>query len=268
MVHLLLPIAPGVVQFWDLFLQVLQAFIGLCLGFLRLCQLGLHGLQALRVRSGHSQAVLAQPVVALLQLAGLVIHAALFGRQHLNLLLHLGDQSALFVGLLGGPTKLVFETGELGGLLFQLGGQDLGLLGGTVVLGQQLPLLGQCGISPIGPGGQLFGQLQQALLNYASNAVKFTDQGQIRMRVSLDDQLIAFAVTDTGPGIPPEAQSQVFEKFKQLENFLTRQHQGTGLGLALVKQLVEHMGGRVTLESVVGEGSTFTIYLPQEPSNV
>jgi signal transduction histidine kinase len=88
------------------------------------------------------------------------------------------------------------------------------------------------------------------------------------MTVSPAAHEIAFAVTDTGPGIPPEAQAQVFEKFKQLENFLTRQHQGTGLGLALVKQLVEHMGGRVTLESVVGEGSTFTVYLPQEPSNV
>ncbi len=111
-------------------------------------------------------------------------------------------------------------------------------------------------------------RLRQILNNFLSNAVKFTDQGLIHMTVSPAAHEIAFAVTDTGPGIPPEAQAQVFEKFKQLENFLTRKHQGTGLGLALVKQLVEHMGGRVTLESVVGEGSTFTVYLPREPSNV
>lgn len=111
-------------------------------------------------------------------------------------------------------------------------------------------------------------RLRQIINNLLSNAVKFTDTGHVRMSVAQVGNDIAFAVSDTGPGIPPEAQAQVFEKFKQLENFLTRQHQGTGLGLALVKQLVEHMGGRVTLESVVGEGSTFTVYLPQERSDV
>lgn len=107
-------------------------------------------------------------------------------------------------------------------------------------------------------------RLRQILNNLLSNAVKFTDQGEITMNVSVVGQDIAFAIRDTGPGIPPEAHTQVFEKFKQLENFITRQHEGTGLGLALVKQLVEHMHGRITLQSEVGVGSTFTAYLPRE----
>ena len=110
-------------------------------------------------------------------------------------------------------------------------------------------------------------RLRQILNNLLSNAVKFTDHGEITMSVRVTDKDIAFAVKDTGPGIPPEAHLQVFEKFKQLENFLTRQHDGTGLGLALVKQLVEHMNGRITLESEVGVGSTFTAYLPREQHN-
>lgn len=110
-------------------------------------------------------------------------------------------------------------------------------------------------------------RLRQILNNLLSNAVKFTDQGEITMSVSVAGQDISFAVRDTGPGIPAEAHAQVFEKFKQLENFITRQHEGTGLGLALVKQLVEHMHGRITLESEVGVGSTFTAYLPREQTH-
>lgn len=105
-------------------------------------------------------------------------------------------------------------------------------------------------------------RLRQLLNNLLSNAVKFTERGKVTLRAHVAGGEIAFAVSDTGPGIPAEYRETVFEKFKQLENFLTREHGGTGLGLALVKQLVEHMGGRVTLESTVGLGSTFTIYLP------
>ena len=110
-------------------------------------------------------------------------------------------------------------------------------------------------------------RLRQLLNNLLSNAVKFTEHGSIALSVQPVGDEIAFAVRDTGPGIPPEHLETVFEKFKQLENFLTREHGGTGLGLALVRQLVEHMGGRVTLESEVGVGSTFTIYLPQRENH-
>jgi hypothetical protein len=107
-------------------------------------------------------------------------------------------------------------------------------------------------------------RLRQALSNLLNNAVKFTQEGSITLSVKPIDQRIAISVRDTGPGIPAEYHQTVFEKFKQLDNFLTREHGGTGLGLALVKQLIEGMGGEVQLESSPGEGACFTIYLPLE----
>lgn len=110
-------------------------------------------------------------------------------------------------------------------------------------------------------------RLRQILNNLLSNAVKFTARGEISLAVSRIGNEIAFAVSDTGLGIPVESQETVFEKFKQLEHFLTREQGGTGLGLALVKQLVEHMGGRIALTSEVNVGSTFTVFLPLGATN-
>ena len=111
-------------------------------------------------------------------------------------------------------------------------------------------------------------RLRQVLNNLLNNAVKFTAQGRVKLSVARSEKEILFAVHDTGPGIPPESRNIIFEKFKQLENFLTREHGGTGLGLALVKQLTELMGGKVSLETEVGIGSIFTIHLPLDTHHV
>jgi signal transduction histidine kinase len=110
--------------------------------------------------------------------------------------------------------------------------------------------------------------LRQVLNNLVSNAIKFTEQGGVTLAIRQlapagDGQaMLRFEVRDTGMGIPQEALQTVFEKFHQVDQSATRAHQGTGLGLALAKQLVELMGGRIGLASTEGEGTTFYFTLP------
>ena len=110
-------------------------------------------------------------------------------------------------------------------------------------------------------------RLQQVLGNLLSNAIKFTAQGQVSLRVDrveLDAQRpgLRFQVRDSGIGIPPEAQAQLFQPFVQAEASTTRRFGGTGLGLSIVKHLVGLMDGTVALESQPGQGSVFTVELP------
>ncbi len=106
-------------------------------------------------------------------------------------------------------------------------------------------------------------RLQQMLINLLGNAIKFTKSGEVRASLYRPDaQHWAIEVTDTGRGIPQEAQSYIFEPFRQVDGSITREHGGTGLGLSIVKQLTDLMKGRITLISEVGHGSTFTILLP------
>jgi PAS domain S-box-containing protein len=105
-------------------------------------------------------------------------------------------------------------------------------------------------------------RLQQALLNYAGNAVKFTPAGGITLRVrqleeDATDALIRFEVVDTGIGIAPEALPRLFSAFEQADNSMTRQYGGTGLGLAITRKLAELMGGQAGAHSTPGAGSTF-----------
>lgn len=105
-------------------------------------------------------------------------------------------------------------------------------------------------------------RLIQVLNNLVHNAIKFTDQGSVSLRLSVEGQRLRFTVKDTGPGIPPEMQEVIFEKFRQVHGFITREHGGAGLGLALSKHLVELMGGRLELYSPAGQGCQFSFSLP------
>ncbi|WP_119153321.1 PAS domain-containing hybrid sensor histidine kinase/response regulator [Caldimonas tepidiphila] len=105
-------------------------------------------------------------------------------------------------------------------------------------------------------------RLQQALLNYAGNAIKFTEQGGITLRVRLlgeagDALRLRFEVQDSGIGIAPEKQAQLFEAFEQADPSTTRRYGGTGLGLAITRRLARLMGGEAGLDSEPGRGSTF-----------
>jgi len=112
-------------------------------------------------------------------------------------------------------------------------------------------------------------RLQQVLLNLLGNAIKFTQSGEVTLRVAAhgDSRVptaLRFTVSDTGIGIPEEKLDQIFERFTQADSSTTRRFGGSGLGLTISRRLVELMGGRIWVESVVGEGSTFAFAVPFE----
>ena len=112
-------------------------------------------------------------------------------------------------------------------------------------------------------------RIKQALINLLSNAIKFTEQGHIYLKISysLLEEKVIFEVEDTGIGITEEQQSTIFNPFIQAEASTTRKYGGTGLGLALTKDLIEKMGGELTVQSKVGVGSCFTIKLGRGKPN-
>jgi signal transduction histidine kinase/HAMP domain-containing protein/ActR/RegA family two-component response regulator len=134
-------------------------------------------------------------------------------------------------------------------------------------------------VAPELPGGTLTtdGQrLQQILRNLLSNAVKFTDRGSVTLRIepaspdlafdtatlATARRVIGFTVTDTGVGIPEDKLTQVFEAFQQADGTTSRRFGGTGLGLSISRDLASLIGGTITVSSYPGEGSAFTLYLP------
>jgi len=106
-------------------------------------------------------------------------------------------------------------------------------------------------------------RVNQILLNLVSNAIKFTDEGGVTIGARVnDDKMMEISVKDTGIGIPADKFDLVFEHFRQVDARTNRKYQGTGMGLAIAKQLAELHGGSMWLDSVEGEGSTFTFTMP------
>jgi signal transduction histidine kinase len=113
---------------------------------------------------------------------------------------------------------------------------------------------------PMGRGDER--RLTQVLLNLVSNAIKFTDTGEVEVRVQAVNGEFNIMVCDTGPGIAPKDQATIFEQFHQIDSTSTRKKGGTGLGLSISRQLVGMHGGRIDLDSTLGVGSTFNIVVP------
>jgi len=157
---------------------------------------------------------------------------------------------------------------EAGQLTLSLGDYAMGEIVHGVVsaveslaAGKQLALKG---IVPadLPPGRGDERRLTQVLLNLAGNAIKFTDAGEISIAVRAADGHYLVSVRDTGPGISEADQQRIFEEFQQADSSSTRQKGGTGLGLSISRRIVELHGGRLWVESALGEGSTFYFSVP------
>ncbi|WP_404789859.1 ATP-binding protein [Altericista sp. CCNU0014] len=105
-------------------------------------------------------------------------------------------------------------------------------------------------------------KVTQILRNFISNALKFTERGEVRVKAAQIDGSVTFSVSDTGIGIAPEDLERIFEDFVQLESHVQRRLKGTGLGLPLSRKLAELLGGMICVESTLGKGSTFSLSLP------
>ncbi len=136
-------------------------------------------------------------------------------------------------------------------------------LASTESLAQAKGLALECAIAdglPMGYGDER--RLTQVLLNIVGNAIKFTDAGSVKVTASAVDGFFLIDVRDTGPGIAPADQGRIFEEFQQVDVSSTRRKGGTGLGLAIARRIVEMHGGKISLESNPGAGSTFQVVVP------
>jgi len=109
------------------------------------------------------------------------------------------------------------------------------------------------------------GRTRHVLLNLGSNAVRYTPAGAITFALVQDGDRVGVSVRDTGPGIPPEHLERIFDRFFRVDQSRSRDLGGSGLGLAIARLLAELQGGSITVASVPGEGSVFTMWLPASP---
>jgi signal transduction histidine kinase len=105
-------------------------------------------------------------------------------------------------------------------------------------------------------------RLRQVVINLVGNAIKFTDAGEVAIKAEANNGSFQVSVRDTGPGISAADQSKLFQEFQQADNSITRKKGGTGLGLAISKRIIEMHGGRIWIDSAIGQGSTFSFTVP------
>nr|NIS59257.1 histidine kinase [Pseudomonadota bacterium] len=105
-------------------------------------------------------------------------------------------------------------------------------------------------------------RIAQVLLNLVGNAIKFTEEGEVKVEVTASNGMFLVSVSDTGPGLSEADQEKIFEEFHQADSSSTREKGGTGLGLSIAKRIIEMHGGRIWVESSLGKGSTFWFTLP------
>lgn len=226
--------------------------------------------QARKDLVAHASHELKSPVASLRALAEVVISSV---RED-------PDAAERFAG------KIVEETSRLGALLTDL--LDLSRLEqargtapsepcdlGSIVAGETAALQGyahECGVHldvELASETEVLGDKQQLgimVRNLIDNAIRYTpDGGKVEVRLKHTDERVAITVTDTGAGIPQDAQARIFERFYRVDQARTRERGGTGLGLAIVKHAAELHRGAVTVESELGRGSTFTVSLPSAP---
>jgi CheY-like chemotaxis protein len=185
-------------------------------------------------------------------------------RKHVATLIHTAESMLRLINDILDLSKVESGTIELELLPFTLSSVAEEALALVVPLAERKGLSVRLelieGLSPTVRGDA--GRLRQVLLNLLSNAVRFTDHGEVVLRIEPDGDTTRFVVQDTGIGISSEALSRIFQPFVQAERSTSRTHGGTGLGLAISSKLVGCMGGVLSATSTPGQGSTFSFALP------
>lgn len=183
-------------------------------------------------------------------------HVTAIGRSAEHLL-RLIDQIITFARLEGDREDLDLEEIDLGPFL-----REAASLARPLAKRSELPL--EIDLPPDGATIVTDGsKLSQVVINLLTNAVKFTEEGEVRLEADVVDGEAVIRVRDTGIGIPRDKLVEIFEPFRQLERPKTRKAGGTGIGLSLVKRLTRLMGGEISVDSEEGRGSTFTVRLPR-----